>query len=159
MALTFLGIFLSGALAKLADDHEGKILSTAGGIVSGALGVISALLLPEILPLALGAILGVLLAGKVDKLPHYANVATFMTIYALAPITVPLIPLAVFTACAYIDERLSGREGILGKRIILPSMAAMYSLITANAIPILAQLLWDGGYVMVGYVYRNLRAS
>ena len=158
--LAILPLLFSGAATKVGDSGKG-VLAALGGLEAGVLAFLASLLYPPILPLALGTLLGVTLAGKVDKLPHYLNVSSFLFLYAITPVSAPLLPLLLFSAAAYADERFSERKDVLGKRVLLPITVFAYALATGEIPLIAAQLSWDVGYVLTGIAYgaRRRRAQ
>jgi len=144
--------FFSGAYTKLADSSRSRV-APFYGFVGGFLGYIIAHI-PGVSNIVVGTVIGNILAGKVDKLPHYVLAATMLFLLCVLPVELELIPLALFTTAAYLDERFSKRKGILGKRILLPfTIVVLTPLI--GILPLLVMVAWEAGYRATSYLVER----
>jgi len=152
MALDLVAAFLSGACTKISDSGSKQIVQALGGLIAGALSYYLAVFqrIPEIV---LGTMFGNVLAGKVDKHPHYILVATTLFLYAIYGVPLSIFPFLLFLLTSYLDEILSRRPNLLGKRVLLPLSALLYAVMDPR--PLLYIIVWEAGYRTTSHLVKR----
>lgn len=112
---------------------------------------------PAVATVFAGMLLGTAMAGRVDK-NHRLTIATFFLIYAIVPKDVYVLPLLAATVLGYTDERLRGRRGLLGRRVLLP-LALLVTVPWTGWAPAAAVVAYRLGEGASGVICRGKRGS
>lgn len=168
--------FVTGIVVKLTDQIEDKKIknrtiknfSPLLGTFYGFLIAYVILKSPAVANLWMAAVLGNMLAGKIDSTAHklglFSMLAT-LSIFGFPSFNVIL--LVLFFAAAYLDEFLKGLgesgkiksiifNKIVEYRLILEATAFAVSLYTAQWILFASILIFDLGYVAVNELTKNI---
>ncbi len=152
-----LGLFvlsiLAGFLTKATDELKTKWAYVCGalyGLLLGILATQDSLFAVVFLP----AILANVLAGKVDTHAHRAAIVALVLVLFLrgAPTTTLLWAILAFAA-ALGDEVLDLR--LFYPRPLLPVAALLISFLAQSAMPILAVLTFDAGYLLADRFWKG----
>jgi hypothetical protein len=172
--IEYLLCILCGALVKLADEFADSrrfrkygISGYAVGILYGIAGGILFSQSPAIATAVLAVMIAVILAGKEDHPIHYAAMLAFIATALYFGMQQPYaIPLAVFVAAAFADERMSDKAS-LGKirnsflqeffsaRMILDVAAIAVSIALSEPAYAFAIIGFDAGYQAVAYAAKS----
>ncbi len=171
-SLLFLIAFATGLVVKYSDTysdpHKNKITlkGILLGITYGSLLGYTVIKYPFIAPLWIGTILGVLFTGKIDAIPHYVGIGTFVVLVALfgsSSLNVAL--LIIFTLACILEEIVNDffdkkkiknkiLSNIVKSRPILELTALAVGLVTGNIAIWLALLSHDAGYILAGKIKK-----
>ncbi len=139
--------FLAGVLTKLSDETKNEVLASVFGFLYGLIhGLIGTI--PILFPVVAGTTLGVLLAGKVDRLAHALGVSVTLVLLAFADKSfLPLFPILL---SSYLDEKLGRARPLLPFTVLF-----LTPFLGVNAL--LFFVLWEAGYRFTSYtVSRGL---
>lgn len=173
MILPILLAFVTGVLVKLVDLIEDDDLK-APMFTSNILGILYGVLIagmikffPQIAPVWIAAVIGVVLAGTIDAPGHYFGVATTIFLLAILGLEkMSWILLLIFIIAGFIEEFVNTQlldknkiknkilKNILEFRPILEITVFISSLITGIWIMWFALLLFDIGYNGIRIVFR-----
>lgn len=165
MDLIFIFVFFIGILTKLADliADDGiemrRIFSYSIGIIYGILIAYVLVTHPLLAPMALAAVLAVLMTKKIDRKPHNLGIASmflFLGIWGLPKIDIFLA--AVFLAAGIIDEigndmydrgKIKGAlRKIFEYRLVFELAAFSVSFATGEWMMFFGMLSFDIGYLL-----------
>jgi hypothetical protein len=168
----FLYVFLTGVLTKLADliADDGiemrRIFSYSIGVIYGVLIAYILVVHPLLAPMALAAVLAVLMTKKIDQKPHNIGIAAlflFLGIWGLPKIDISLI--AVFLTAGLIDEigndmadggKIKGLvKKIFDYRLVFEMVAFAVSFLTGEWIIFFSMLSFDVGYLLTKRIGRR----
>ncbi len=139
-ALSF--AFLAGALTKYSDVEKNCIASLVAAFLAGIIHVYLSVTHPYLSAVIAGTSIGVLIAGKVDKLSHAVNAV-------ISSLTVVLGgPVHIFSLFSSIDELTKTRP-------FLPLAVIIYSLMEKNIVIAGIFLAWDSAYRFMGILAEN----
>lgn len=183
-AALFAGAFLAGALLKLGDDLEDEAIHATAGRLITIVGVACLAAVcsidHDLLWLVAGGVIGVLLAGKVDRPAAIAGLVLFVACGATvvwAAGAVPRVDLcAIGTGSVLADELLAGwardrgpREasswarvlgwGLRSRFLVSAAVLAAYLVALIGAAGCLAALLFDLGYATAGAAVARFLAK
>ncbi|RMF55739.1 hypothetical protein D6745_01245 [Candidatus Woesearchaeota archaeon] len=166
IALTLITAFVTGALTKIVDLHHDnnlKLPYNLNMILGGFYGFLIALLIsfvPEVAPLWIGGIIGVVALRKIDAEGHYVGLAS--TLFFVSLFGIPELNtffLAAFTIFSCFDEFFASKQGeslvknkhlkkILSLRPFLEVSALIISVFTGVWVIWLSILLFDIAYIL-----------
>lgn len=154
MVLAFPLSLFAGFLTKTADEQPGRLGLLSGGVYGLALAV-AVSLDPLVAVVFLPAVLANFVAGKIDSKAHALGLIGFLIgLFAFGfPTTIRLEWAALAFAAALADELADLK--IAYPRPFLPLAAVFISFLAASFTPILAVLLFDGGYVVAEHVWKK----
>ncbi|MBI2445710.1 hypothetical protein HYV43_04950 [Candidatus Micrarchaeota archaeon] len=153
MVLAFLLSAFSGFLTKTADEIKTP-LGLAAGVTYGVALAVAASLDPLVATVFLPSVLANLAAGKIDSKTHALGFAGFILgdfAFGFPTIALPLAFIAFAAALA--DEKIDLK--LPYPRPFLPAAAALISVLTHSSTPLIAVLLFDGGYVVAEHVWKH----
>jgi len=154
MVLAFLLSAFSGFLAKTADetnDYLGPLSGAAYGVALVVAISLDALLATVFLP----AVAANLVAGKIDSKNHMLGLAVFLAgLVFFNPASPIRIEWAALAFAAALADELADLK-LAYPRPFLPLTAILLSFLAASYVPILAVLLFDGGYLLAQRVWKK----
>jgi hypothetical protein len=158
-------IFLIGVLTKFADliADDGLQIMWAFSYATGiAYGILIAYIIsthPLLAPMAMAAVLAVLLTNKIDRSPHNIGIASmflFLAVWGFPSIEIWMM--AAFLVAGVIDEVGNDRadqgkfKGLTKKifehRLIFDITAFIVSYVTGEWIIVISSLGFEAGYLM-----------
>jgi hypothetical protein len=174
MDMIFIFVFFIGVLTKLADlvADDGiemrRVFSYSIGILYGILIAYVLVTHPLLAPMALAAVLAVLMTKKIDRKPHNIGIASlflFLGIWGLPKIDVLMT--SVFMAAGLIDEIGNDRadsgkiKGVFKKvfdyRLVFEVTAFAVSVVTGEWIIFLSMLSFDVGYILISKIGTRIK--
>lgn len=123
---------VAGILQGISEKGSKEWLQGLAGTLAG----ISLAVATDLQPIATifaGMLLGAAIAG-VNDLGRRLTITTFFLIYVIQLKEIYATCLLFTVVCSYIDERWAGRQGILGKRVLLPLATVAMGWATAAAV-------------------------
>ncbi len=167
--------FLTGIIVKYVDVLEDNmrksplLLRITMGLFYGFLLYYTISRFSAVASLWIGAVIGLILAKKIDAPGHYAGVGLFLTLLVLFGFTnVNFVLLLLFAAVCVIEEILNDysdkkRIGnkilskIISARPLLEIAALTVSMITGAWIIWIALLGFDFGYILITKFAGNIK--
>ena len=138
--------FVAGALTKFSDGGEDELKA----VCSALAGLFHTYLMlrPDLFPLVVGTVLGNVLAGKVDTLPHRisASITLFFSPFADHTFAVLSVPVVL---ASYLDERIPTRPLLPLLSVLLIPVLGVHQLFVF--------LLWEAGYRAASYFIQRVK--
>jgi len=149
-----LGAATAGLVSFVERDGECKYAPEVAGAINGTL-LATISMDPSVASAATGMLFGWLLAGGARRKADYLALATYVLLFVMLNEYVYLIPATVMGFAAFLDWKLAGKQGILGKRM-LTHAAAITLIPIMGWMPIATTLFYDGAYRSAKITYKGL---